>query len=142
MNKYVVMGVIAIAAIAAYMYMKLKLNTGAMPITYNPNVVGPNKNGQTSNVYPYSNVGGAGATQSNQPWSNGSLRPDLSTSLDVNLTNLNMIAQGVKDLSSIATSGSELFGNISSWFSSDKEVAQADNYDFLNWGSDSEDMYA
>lgn len=142
MNKYVIMGVIALAAIAAYMYMKLKLNTGAMPITYNPNVVGPNQNAATASTYPFSNVGGAGATQSNQPWSNGSLRPDLSTGLDVNLTNLNMVAQGIKDLSTIASSGSELFGSISSWFSDDSGVAATDNYDYLNWGSDSGDIYA
>lgn len=137
MNKYVVMGAIGLGAAGLYLFMRSKFENGNMPVTYNPQVNGPNNNQATAAVYPYSNVGGAGATQSNQPWSNGPLRPNVSTPLDVNLTNLNMIASGLSSISSIVDSSSELWGSINSWFGDDT----SNSMDFLNWG-DSGDMYA
>lgn len=120
-------GGVAIAGVAAIFYFKNKSLIGAGPTSYYPGVTGsdPYNTGSIyssgSNLYPYQNIGGPGATQSNQPWSNGALRPNIGPGVDINVQNLQNISSGLSSVNSIFQSAGDLWGSVSGWFGSDDE---------------------
>lgn len=108
--------ILGVMILAAFIIFKMYMIPSQ---AVSPNSTGPTTspvpNNSTQAGYPYINQGDKRADYANQPWSN-TTRPQLTTPLDVNLSNLQLISAYASVGAELMTSGSQIYDAWNSFF--------------------------
>lgn len=142
MNKAIIyaglgLGTAALAYLG-YKYMQTPSQTYSTT-SLNPNSGVQNFTTDPQQSYPFVANTPPRVDNSNQPWANnnrGAIAQVSAPQVDVNLSNVNMIANYTKALAGISESASSIWDTfgMQDWFSSGDPGATVADVDFSDWG--------
>lgn len=132
-NVMIILGVLLLAVIGWLIFRYLKTPSQVYsPVSLNPYTSSGGMTTANHQAYPFVPNSVPRADNSNQPWYKGD-RSILTQGGGIDLlgVNINDLAQGLGDLSSILDSGSNIYSQISGWFSND--TANTVNFDVMDF---------